>query len=128
MRHPHPTRRDSIKTIAALGAASTLGSWSSLAQAQKPITIGAIYVGAKDDYGYNQAQAEAVAAVKKLPGVKAVEEENVPETAAVTKSMTGMITQDGASVLFPCPIPSCPQVSMNASSLMTKFRWRVDSR
>ncbi len=101
MRHPHPTRRDSIKTIAALGAASTLGSWSSLAQAQKPITIGAIYVGAKDDYGYNQAQAEAVAAVKKLPGVKAVEEENVPETAAVTKSMTGMITQDGASVLFP---------------------------
>ncbi len=97
----HPNRRDSLKTIAALGAASTLGSWSTLALAQKPITIGAIYVGAKDDYGYNQAQAEAVAAVKKMPGVKVVEEENVPETAAVQKTMTGMIMQDGASVLFP---------------------------
>jgi simple sugar transport system substrate-binding protein len=101
MRLQNPNRRDSLKTIAALGAASTLGSWSTLAQAQKPITIGAIYVGAKDDYGYNQAQAEAVAMVKKMPGVKVVEEENVPETAAVQKSMTGMIAQDGASVLFP---------------------------
>jgi len=97
----HPNRRDSLKTIAALGAASTLGSWSTLVRAQKPLTIGAIYVGAKDDYGYNQAQAEAVAAVRKMPGVKVVEEENVPETAAVQKTMTGMITQDGASILFP---------------------------
>ena len=39
-----------------------------------------IYVGPRDDFGYNQAQAQAVAEVKKLPGVKVVEEENVPET------------------------------------------------
>ena len=39
--------------------------------------------------------------MKKLPGVKVVEEENVPETAAVTKTMTGMIMQDGAKLLFP---------------------------
>ena len=60
-----------------------------------------IYVGPRDDYGYNQAQAEAAAELKKMPGVKVVEEENVPETAAVQKTMTGMIAQDGATLLFP---------------------------
>jgi basic membrane protein A and related proteins len=94
-------RRESLKSIAALGAATSLGGWSALAQAQKPVTVGVIYVGPRDDYGYNQAQAQAAAELKKMPGVKLVEEENVPETAAVQKTMTGMIAQDGASVLFP---------------------------
>lgn len=91
-------RRESLKTLAALGAAGTLGP---LAWAQKPLTVGVIYVGPRDDYGYNQAHAQAAAELKKLPGVKVVEEENVPETAAVQKTMTGMIQQDGASLLFP---------------------------
>ncbi|WP_395688536.1 BMP family ABC transporter substrate-binding protein [Caenimonas koreensis] len=95
-----PNRRESLKTLAALGAAGTLGGFSQLAFAQKPITVGVIYVGPRDDYGYNQAQAEAAAAVKKMPGIKVVEEENVPETAAVQKTMTGMIAQDGASLVF----------------------------
>ncbi len=95
-------RRDSMKSLAALGAAGTFGGWSALAQAQaKPITVGVIYVGPRDDYGYNQAHAMAAAEMKKLPGVKLVEEENVPETAAVQKTMTGMISQDGAKLLFP---------------------------
>jgi basic membrane protein A len=94
-------RRDSLKSLAALGAAGTLGAFSELAFAQKPITVGVIYVGPRDDYGYNQAQAEAAAALKKMTGVKVVEEENVPETAAVQKTMTGMIAQDGASLIFP---------------------------
>jgi basic membrane protein A and related proteins len=93
-------RRDSLKSLAALGAAGTLGAFSKFAYAQKPITVGIIYVGPRDDYGYNQAQAEAAALVKKMPGVKVVEEENVPETAAVQKTMTGMIAQDGASLVF----------------------------
>ena len=96
-----PNRRDSLKSLAALGAAGALGAWSELALAQKPLTIGVIYVGPRDDYGYNQAQAQAAAEVKKMPGVKVVEEENVPETAAVQKTMTGMIAQDGASLIFP---------------------------
>ena len=90
-------RRDTLKSLAALSA---LGA-SPFAWAQKPITVGVIYVGPRDDYGYNQAQAEAAAALKKLPGVKVVEEENVPETAAVQKTMTGMIAQDGAALIFP---------------------------
>ena len=94
-------RRDSLKSLAALGAAGTLSGWSALALAQKPITVGVIYVGPRDDYGYNQAQAQAAAELKKMPGVKVVEEENVPETAAVQKTMTGMIAQDGASLILP---------------------------
>ena len=94
-------RRDSLKSLAALGAAGTLGVLSPLARAQKPLTVGVIYVGPRDDYGYNQAHAQAAAELKKMPGVKLVEEENVPETAAVQKTMTGMIQQDGASLLFP---------------------------
>lgn len=95
-------RRDTLKSIAALGAAGTLGGWSALANAQaKSLTVGVIYVGPRDDYGYNQAHAQAAAEVKKMPGIKLVEEENVPETAAVQKTMTGMIKQDGAALLFP---------------------------
>ena len=94
-------RRDSLKSLAAIGVTSAVGGWSELALAQKPMTIGVIYVGPKDDYGYNQAQAQAAAEIKKMPGIKVFEEENVPETAAVQKTMTGMIAQDGASILFP---------------------------
>jgi simple sugar transport system substrate-binding protein len=63
--------------------------------------MGFIYVGPKDDYGYNQAHAEGKAGVSKLPGVKTVEEANVPETIAVQETMKNMIVQDGATVLFP---------------------------
>jgi len=94
-------RRDSLKSLAALASVTTLGGWSALASAQKPLTIGVIYVGPRDDYGYNQAHAQAAAELKKMPGLKVVEEENVPETAAVQKTMTGMIAQDGAGLLFP---------------------------
>lgn len=93
-------RRDSLKTLAALGAAGTLGALAPQARAAN-LTVGVIYVGPRDDFGYNQAQAQAAAELKKMPGVKVVEEENVPETTAVQKTMTGMIVQDGASLLFP---------------------------
>ena len=65
------------------------------------VTIGFIYVGPKDDYGYNQAHALGAASVAKLPGVKIVEEANVPETVAVQETMRDMIVQDNATVLFP---------------------------
>jgi simple sugar transport system substrate-binding protein len=71
------------------------------ARAQAPVTIGVIYVGPREDFGYNQAQAQAAAQLKKMPGVKVVEEENVPETVAVQKTMEAMINQDKATLLFP---------------------------
>ena len=92
------SRRHLLQGTAALTLAGTLPLRTASA---KDTTVGFIYVGSRDDYGYNQAQAEAAAQLKKLPGVKVVEEENVPETAAVQKTMAGMIAQDGATLLFP---------------------------
>src|SRR6218665_14200 len=89
-------RRDTLQSLAALGAAGTLR-----ARAEKPLTVGVIYVGPRDDYGYSQAHAQAAAELKKMPGIAVVEEENVPETTAVQKTMTGMILQDGAALLIP---------------------------
>jgi basic membrane protein A len=65
------------------------------------LTIGFIYVGPKDDYGYNQAHALGAASVAKMPGVKVLEEASVPETVAVQETMRDMIVQDNATVLFP---------------------------
>lgn len=70
-------------------------------QAAKPLVVGFIYVGPRDDFGYNQAHAQGAAAVAKLPDVKIVEEEKVPETADVQKTMASMITLDGTTLLFP---------------------------
>ncbi len=64
-------------------------------------TIGFIYVGPKDDYGYNQAHHEGAEVVKAIAGVKVLEEEKVPETLDVQKTMESMIELDGATVLFP---------------------------
>jgi simple sugar transport system substrate-binding protein len=71
------------------------------AVAAPPITVGFVYVGPKSDYGYNQAHAQGAAALAKLPGVKIREEEMVPETVAVQKTMESMIKLDGATLLFP---------------------------
>jgi simple sugar transport system substrate-binding protein len=74
---------------------------ASTAPAQKAFTAGFIYVGPKGDYGYNQAHAAGAAVVAAMPGIKVREEENVPETESVQKTMESMIELDGASVLFP---------------------------
>ena len=66
------------------------------------MTIGFIYVGSHDDFGYNQAQSEGAAELAKaLPGIKIVEAEQVPETVAVQKTMESMIMLNGATVVFP---------------------------
>ena len=81
------------------GAALALGGISTARAAGT--TIGFIYVGSKDDYGWNQSHAVAAAALKDIPGITVVEEENVPETDAVSKTMELMINLDGASLIFP---------------------------
>ena len=92
------SRRGFLHGSAALAAAAGL---PLPARAQAGLTIGFIYVGAKDDFGYNQAHAEGAAAVKAMEGVTVVEEENVPETIDVQKTMESMINLDGATLLFP---------------------------
>ena len=93
------SRRQLLQTSAA-GAAFSLLSSAGPARAATT-TVGFIYVGPKDDYGYNQAHAEGAAALKGIAGLKVVEEENVPETVAVQKTMESMINLDGASLVFP---------------------------
>lgn len=65
------------------------------------LTVGFIYVGPKDDYGYNQAHAEGAAAVGAIEGIELREQERVSETVDVQKAMESMINLDGAKVLFP---------------------------
>jgi basic membrane protein A and related proteins len=97
----HNSRRKVLTQLSAVSLV-TLSPWTLRgAGAQTKLTVGVIYVGPKDDFGYNQAQAQAAAEMKKLPGIKIVEEELVPETTAVQKTMTGMIVQDGAKLIFP---------------------------
>ncbi|HEV3348845.1 MAG TPA: BMP family ABC transporter substrate-binding protein [Methylomirabilota bacterium] len=98
----HGSRREALKTLGIAGAVGALGLFRPRpARASDKLVIGVIYVGPRDDYGYNQAQAQAAAAIKKMPGVTVVEQEKVPETTDVQKTMASMIEQDGATLLFP---------------------------
>src|SRR5579863_5753524 len=92
------SRRRLLQGSAALTLGTALGARTAAAA---DTTIGFIYVGSRDDYGYNQAHAVAAAALKKLAGIKVVEEEKVPETNAVEKTMESMINLDGATLVFP---------------------------
>ncbi|HEY4331337.1 MAG TPA: BMP family ABC transporter substrate-binding protein [Ilumatobacteraceae bacterium] len=63
-------------------------------------TIGFIFVGPKDDYGYNQAAYEGSQAVAKAhPDIKVLTAENVPEDDNATRVMEKMIA-DGATIIF----------------------------
>lgn len=93
------SRRNLLLSGAAFAGAAALGA--SPVRAAGDLSVGFIYVGPKDDFGYNQAHAEGAAAVKAMAGVTVVEEENVAETVDAQKSMESMINFDGAALLFP---------------------------
>ena len=93
------SRRHLLQASATAALAAALPGRAALA---KDIVVGFIYVGSRDDYGYNQAHARlGAAALKKMAGIKVVEEEKVPETDAVEKTIESMINLDGATMLFP---------------------------
>ena len=97
-----PNRRRVLQGMGAAAlAGTTLSPLGSRPANAAGMTVGFIYVGPKDDYGYNQAHAEGAAVLKELDGVTLIEEENVPETVDVEKSMESMINFDGATLLFP---------------------------
>lgn len=82
-------------------AGSEGGQASPVADSGKPLVIGFIYNAPKDDYGWNQAHATGAAEIAKMPGVKIIEQESVPETKEVQEAMRSMIDQDGATVVIP---------------------------
>jgi basic membrane protein A len=109
--HPSFNRRQVIRGLIATGAfgvtsrlwtgCTSIPSSVKSTPVEKTLTMGFIYVGPKDDYGYNQSHAQGKADASKLSGVKTVEEASVPETTAVEETMRNMIQQDGVQVLFP---------------------------
>ena len=99
--HIKPSRRQFLQTTAGFAGATALGVLPASRARAADMTVGFIYVGPKDDFGYNQAHAEGAAAVAAMEGVTVIEEENVAETVDVQKSMESMINFDGASLIFP---------------------------
>ncbi len=88
--------------------APTSGSGAEAAKSTGSVTpgtggtaVGFIFVGARDDYGYNQAAYLGSEAVQKaFPDLKVLRAENVPETAEAERVMEQMI-QEGAKIIFP---------------------------
>jgi simple sugar transport system substrate-binding protein/basic membrane protein A len=84
------------------GAGSGAGSSSSATGAPGlgGSAIGFIFVGPKNDYGYNQAAYDGSQAVKAAyPNLKVLTAENVPEDDNATRVMNSMISQ-GAKIIF----------------------------
>ncbi len=95
------SRRRLLKAGAAGFAAATLPiGIIGRALAADEVVLGAVYVGPRDDFGWNQAHAVAMEILKGVANVKVLEEENVPETDACAKSMESMINLDGANLIL----------------------------
>jgi simple sugar transport system substrate-binding protein/basic membrane protein A len=75
-------------------------SGGSSAPGKDSAAIGFIFVGPKDDFGYNQAAYQGAMAVKAaFPKMKVLTAENVPETDEAARVMEGMIAK-GAKIIF----------------------------
>ncbi len=89
-----------LMTAGAATLAALIGAWPAAAQNKPSLTVGAIYVGSVNDYGYNRAMKDGLMEMQKnIPGTKLIEAENVPETAESERIMEGMI-QQGAKLIF----------------------------
>ena len=95
------SRRALLAGLGGAGVTALTGGLPVSSALAASSVVGFIYVGPRDDFGYNQSHAEGAAAVKKMKGVKVVEEERIPETVQVAKTMESMINRDGAGLLFP---------------------------
>jgi basic membrane lipoprotein Med (substrate-binding protein (PBP1-ABC) superfamily) len=91
----------SMLAIAGCGGSRNTQPAAEGADSHPAFVMGVIHVGSTTDAGYNQAHAEAAAAVKKnLPYVKILEAENIAENADVSRVIENMISQ-GAKFIVP---------------------------
>ena len=92
----------SVALTACTSAASSesASGGSGGAPGQDADTIGVIAVGPADDFGYNQAVADGVAALEEaFPDVQVLTAYNIPEDDTATTTMESMVDQ-GADILF----------------------------
>ncbi len=115
------SRRSFLQGTAAGLVAGATGIRSAAAA---DVTIGIVYVGPRDDFGWNQAHATAVKALKTLSGVKAVEEENVPETDACAKSMESMVNLDSANIVLGTSFGYFDPFMVNLAKKYSKVEFR----
>lgn len=95
------SRRGFLRQGANLLAAGTAASMlPGLAAAMGNVTVGFIYVGPRQDFGWNQSHWDAAQKIAAMDGISIVEQENVPETAEAEKVIESMIELDGAKVIF----------------------------
>ncbi len=77
------------------------GASPAAKDAAKELVMGFVYVGPKDDYGYNQAHFLGKEGLKSVASVKTIDQASVPETTEVQEAMRSMIDQEKAAVLYP---------------------------
>jgi basic membrane protein A and related proteins len=88
-------------TAAAIAGATAAAGKGIQLKAGEKLKVGFLYVGPRDDYGYNYAADQGrLAMEKKLPYVETVFAENVPENAEAERVMEQMI-RGGAKIIFP---------------------------
>lgn len=86
-----------VALVALLGGTACSGSDGD---ASRPVTVGFIFVGARDDLGYNQAAWEGSEALARaFPDLRVVRVEDVPEDDRAVTALEDLI-DDGASILF----------------------------
>jgi basic membrane protein A len=108
-----PNRRKALKRMAALGAAGLVPGILPVRSARAAdLTVGFVYIGPREDWGWNQSHAVAAAALKGVPNVRVVQADylpestdygsgkETPETRAYTEAMEGLIADDGAGLIF----------------------------
>jgi simple sugar transport system substrate-binding protein len=107
-----PTRREALKGIAVFGAAGLVPGILTVRSARAAdLTAGFVYIGPREDWGWNQSFATAAAALRGVPNVGVVQSgylpestnygsgQDDPETRAYTKAMEDLIA-DGATLIF----------------------------
>jgi basic membrane protein A len=88
-----------LLTVVAMIALLLAGCGTSGSSATRLI-VGALHVGPIKDLGYNEAMHEGLVEMQKnVPGIKLLEEENIPESADAERVMETMISQ-GAKLIY----------------------------
>ncbi len=107
-----PTRRETLKRIAVLGAAGLVPGILAVRSARAAdLTAGFVYIGPREDWGWNQSFATSATALRGVPNAAVVQAGYLPEstnygsgkddaeTRAYTRAMEDLIA-DGASLIF----------------------------